>query len=172
MVGAGTVIADNPRLTCRERGGRDPVRVVVDAKLRTAPRARVFTERSSAGAILVTATSNRARAMKRYPSRRCEVVAARESQGEIALAPVLAEFGRRGWNRVMIEGGAHLAASALRQRVVDRVAFFIAPKILGGGLPAVAGLRVRTMKDAIRLQDLSVYAVSGDLLVEARPLAR
>lgn len=172
MVGAGTVIADNPRLTCRERGGRDPVRVVVDARLRTSPRALVFTERSNAPAIVVTTPNNRARATKRYASPRCEVVAARAAGGEISLAPVLAEFGRRGWNRVMIEGGAHLAGLALRQRVVDRVAFFIAPKILGGGLSAVAGLHLRTMKDAIGLEDVSVYAVSADLLVEARPAAR
>ena len=58
MVGAGTVIADNPRLTCRDEGGRDPYRVIIDAKLRCDPRARVFTERSNASTILVTSTAN------------------------------------------------------------------------------------------------------------------
>ena len=91
-----------------------------------------------------------------------------KSGGEIALAPLLAEFGQRGWNRVMIEGGAHLAASALRQKMVDRIAFFVAPKILGGGLSAIEGLRFLKVKDSISLDDLEVWQIGKDLLIEAR----
>src|SRR5580704_5388374 len=75
MVGAGTVIADNPRLTCREEGGRDPIRVILDAKLRCDPKSRVFTERSSASSILVTATTNYAAAQQRYGSDQTEILA-------------------------------------------------------------------------------------------------
>ncbi len=140
MVGAGTVIADNPRLTCRDEGGRDPYRVILDAKLRSDPRARVFTQRSNASTILVTTPVNYKKAHERYGSSRTEVLAMKSVGDEIALAPLLHEFGQRGWNRIMLEGGAHLAASALRQKVVDRIAMFVAPKILGGGLSAIEGL--------------------------------
>ena len=68
----------------------------------------------------------------------------------------------------MIEGGAHLAASALRQKVVDRIAIFVAPKILGGGLSAIEGLGFLKMKGAINLADLEVWQVGEDLLIEAR----
>jgi diaminohydroxyphosphoribosylaminopyrimidine deaminase/5-amino-6-(5-phosphoribosylamino)uracil reductase len=168
MVGAGTVIADNPRLTCREDGGRDPYRVIIDAKLRCDPRSRVFTERSSASSILVTSPANYAAAQERYGSEKTEVLAMKTIRDEIALAPLLHEFGQRGWNRIMLEGGAHLAASALRQRVVDRMAFFVAPKILGGGLSAIEGLGFLKMKDSIGLDDLEVWQIGNDLLVEAR----
>lgn len=172
MVGAGTVIADNPRLTCRDEGGRDPYRVILDAKLRSDPHARVFTERSSASTILVTTAAKYRLAHQRYGSNHTEVLAAKtsghKSGGEIALAPLLAEFGQRGWNRVMIEGGAHLAASALRQKMVDRIAFFVAPKILGGGLSAIEGLRFLKVKDSISLDDLEVWQIGKDLLIEAR----
>jgi diaminohydroxyphosphoribosylaminopyrimidine deaminase / 5-amino-6-(5-phosphoribosylamino)uracil reductase len=168
MVGAGTLIADNPRLTCRDEGGRDPYRVILDAKLRCDPHSRVFTERSNASTILVTTAAKYRLAHQRYGSDKTEVLSAKTSGNEIALAPLLDEFGQRGWNRVMIEGGAHLAASALRQKVVDRIALFVAPKILGGGLSAIEGLGFLKVKDSIVLDDLEVWQIGKDLLIEAR----
>jgi diaminohydroxyphosphoribosylaminopyrimidine deaminase/5-amino-6-(5-phosphoribosylamino)uracil reductase len=168
MVGAGTVIADNPRLTCRDEGGRDPYRVILDAKLRTDPRSRVFTQRSNASTILVTTTANYKKAHERYGSTRTEVLPMKKVGNEIALMPLLHEFGQRGWNRVTVEGGAHLAASAIRQKVVDRIALFVAPKILGGGLSAIEGLGILKMKDSIGLDDLEVWQIGDDLLIEAR----
>jgi diaminohydroxyphosphoribosylaminopyrimidine deaminase/5-amino-6-(5-phosphoribosylamino)uracil reductase len=168
MVGAGTVIADNPRLTCRDEGGRDPYRVIIDSKLRCGHRSRVFTERSNASTILVTTAAKYRLVQERYGSNHTEVLAAKTSGNEIALGPLLDEFGQRGWNRVMLEGGAHLAASALRQNVVDRVALFVAPRILGGGLSAIAGLGILKMKDSIGLDDLEVWQIGDDLLIEAR----
>jgi diaminohydroxyphosphoribosylaminopyrimidine deaminase/5-amino-6-(5-phosphoribosylamino)uracil reductase len=168
MVGAGTVIADNPRLTCREEGGRDPYRVIIDAKLRSYPRSRVFTQRSSASTILVTSSANYRAAQERYGSDKTEVLAMNTIDGEIALASMLKEFGQRGWSRIMLEGGAHLAGSALRQNVVDRIAFFIAPKLLGGGLSAIEGLGFSKMKDSIGLEDLEFWQIGNDLLIESR----
>ena len=75
MVGAGTVRADNPRLTCRMDGGRDPLRLVVDAGLRTDPAARIFRQRSSAPTILATSSENLDAAQRRYGNR-VEVIAA------------------------------------------------------------------------------------------------
>jgi len=168
MVGAGTVIADNPRLTCRDEGGRDPYRVIIDGKLRCDPRARVFTGKSTASTILVTTPENYRVAQELFGSANTEVIAIKTLGKEIALAPLLHEFGQRGWNRIMLEGGAHLAASALRQKMVDRVEFFLAPKILGGGLAAIEGLGLHKMKQALALADLEVWHVGDDLLVEAR----
>ena len=132
---------------------------------------RSVSERSAASSILVTTPAKYRTAHERYGSDRTEVLAAKTSDGEIALAPLMREFGQRGWNRVMLEGGAHLAAWALRQRVVDRIAFFIAPKILGGGLSAIEGLRFLKMKDSVVLDDLEVWQIGEDLLVEARVLS-
>jgi diaminohydroxyphosphoribosylaminopyrimidine deaminase / 5-amino-6-(5-phosphoribosylamino)uracil reductase len=168
MVGAGTVIADNPRLTCREEGGRDPYRVIIDAKLRSDPRSRVFTQKSAASTILVTSPAKYRIAQQRYGSAHTEVLAMKVIDGEIVLAPLLKEFGQRGWNRIMLEGGAHLAASAMRQHAMDRIAFFVAPKLLGGGLAAIEGFGLEKMRQAIRLAEMEVWQVGEDLLVEAR----
>jgi diaminohydroxyphosphoribosylaminopyrimidine deaminase/5-amino-6-(5-phosphoribosylamino)uracil reductase len=76
-------------------------------------------------------------------------------------------LGKRGWCKVLIEGGAHLAGAALRAGMVDRVAFFVAPRILGDGLPAIAGLSAATMRRAIRLERMSARTVGDDFLIEA-----
>ena len=168
MVGAGTVIADNPRLTCRVAGGRDPVRVVIDARLRTSPAARVYRQRSKAATILVTTQANLADAQQRFEHRDVEVIAVASHGDELELERLTLEFGHRGWCRVLIEGGANLAGSALNAGIVDRVAFFVAPKILGAGLPAIEGLKSRSMRDALALADLSARMVGDDCLLEAR----
>jgi diaminohydroxyphosphoribosylaminopyrimidine deaminase / 5-amino-6-(5-phosphoribosylamino)uracil reductase len=170
MVGAGTVIADNPRLTCRVPGARDPVRVVLDARLKTPPQSRVFRQRSTASSILVTRRANLARARGRYDTRRVEVIACGERRGELDLAELAREFARRGWCKILIEGGAHTAASVLRWGIVDRVAIFLAPLILGAGLPAVEGLGTARMRDAIALDSLAARRVGRDWLLEGRPV--
>jgi diaminohydroxyphosphoribosylaminopyrimidine deaminase/5-amino-6-(5-phosphoribosylamino)uracil reductase len=169
VVGAGTVIADNPRLTCRIPNGRDPVRVVVDARLRTSPRALMFTEASGAGALLVTTPANLRRARKRYASARVEVLACHKNKDGIDLHAMLRELAKRGWCKVMFEGGSRLAGSALEANVVDRIALFVAPKIVGTGLPAVQGLSTGRIRDALRLDNFSVRRVGDDVLLEGRP---
>ncbi len=178
MVGAGTVLADNPRLTCRIAGGRDPVRVIIDGRLRCSPRARVFVERSTAPALLVTTVANVARARRRYGGARVEVIGCPvRGRGESAvprldLRALMRELGRRGWCNVLIEGGAHLAGSALDAGIVDRVAFFVAPIVIGAGTPAVEGLGFARVRDAIALGALSVRRLGGDLLMEAEIASR
>jgi diaminohydroxyphosphoribosylaminopyrimidine deaminase/5-amino-6-(5-phosphoribosylamino)uracil reductase len=172
MVGAATVLADNPRLTCRTAGGRDPARVIIDGRLRSPASAKVFRQRSSAPTILVTTPTNRVRAERLYGNRRgaraiVEIVAAKATGSKIDLHALMREFGRRGWSKILLEGGAHLAGAALAAGIVDRVAFFISPRLLGGGLPAVEGLISRSVRNSIRLGELRATPVGADLLIEA-----
>ena len=167
MAGAGTVVADNPRFTCRIEGGRDPVRVIIDGRLKTPPDATVFTQESSASTILATTEANQARAQKRYRGTRTEVIAVAGEGGRIDLNALAHEFGKRGWCRVLIEGGAHLAGAAMAAGIVDRVAMFIAPRILGSGLPAIEGLRAAAIKDSIHLVNMTARASGVDWLIEA-----
>jgi diaminohydroxyphosphoribosylaminopyrimidine deaminase/5-amino-6-(5-phosphoribosylamino)uracil reductase len=172
MVGAATVLVDNPRLTCRTAGGRDPARVIIDGRLRSPASAKVFRQRSSAPTILVTTSTNRTRAERLYGNRRgaraiVEIVAAEATGSKIDLHALMREFGRRGWSKILLEGGAHLAGAALAAGIVDRVAFFIAPRILGGGLPAVEGLISRSVRNSIRLGEIRATPVGADLLIEA-----
>ena len=150
MVGAGTVVADNPRLTCRDEGGRDPYRVIIDAKLRSDPRARVFTQRSSASTILVTTPANYKKAHERYGSDKTEVLAMKRMA-------MRSRWRRCSRNSASADGIASCskAARIWQPRHCGRrwwiaFAMFIAPKILGGGLSAIEGLGFLKMKDSHR----------------------
>jgi diaminohydroxyphosphoribosylaminopyrimidine deaminase/5-amino-6-(5-phosphoribosylamino)uracil reductase len=171
MVGAGTVIADNPRLTCRLEGGRDPVRVIIDQRLRSPAGARVFRQRSPAAAIVVTSIAKAASVRRRYGARVQAIAAPNDGRG-ISLDEVMREFGRRGWSKILIEGGARLAGAALQARVVDRIAFFMAPLIIGCGLPGVEGLLARTVREAIKLKNLGAQRIGSDWLLQADVVQR
>jgi diaminohydroxyphosphoribosylaminopyrimidine deaminase / 5-amino-6-(5-phosphoribosylamino)uracil reductase len=171
MVGAATVIADNPRLTCRIEGGRDPVRVIIDQQLRSPVDARIFRQRSQAPTILVTSATKVASVKQRFGAR-VEAIGSSVDGHGIALAELMREFGRRGWSKVLIEGGAKLAGAALRARIVDRLAFFVAPLVLGCGLPSVEGLLARSVREAIKLKNFSAQPVGSDWLLEADVVQR
>jgi diaminohydroxyphosphoribosylaminopyrimidine deaminase/5-amino-6-(5-phosphoribosylamino)uracil reductase len=166
IVGAGSVIADNPRLTCRLPDGRDPARVLVDPRLRADPSLRLFRQTSSAPTIIATTAARRRFARRRYGSR-VEILGIAKTGGGLDLAALLRTLGQRGWSRVLVEGGAHLAGAMLRAGLIDRVAFFVAPKLLGGGLAAVEGLGAATMRNALRLADFRARQVGADWLLEA-----
>jgi diaminohydroxyphosphoribosylaminopyrimidine deaminase/5-amino-6-(5-phosphoribosylamino)uracil reductase len=167
MVGAGTAIADDPSLTCRVRGGRDPLRVVVDGRLRMSPRARMLRQASHASTVIATtATAPKARraALERAGA---EVIAVAKRGVTVDLAALLRELARRGVVSVLIEGGGELAASALRGRLVDRLLVVSAPTLLGGdGRPMLGALGLRRLADAPRMTDVTVTKLGRDLLRE------
>jgi diaminohydroxyphosphoribosylaminopyrimidine deaminase/5-amino-6-(5-phosphoribosylamino)uracil reductase len=167
MVGAGTVIADDPQLTCRRRGGRDPLRVIVDGRLRLPLTAAVVSERAAAGTAVATAVRGGAK-LRALHSRGVRVVSLPGRRGQIALPALLRRLAADDVSSVLIEGGAGLAAAALRARVVDRLVFFLAPKLIGGdGVPMVASLGVRSMVRAPQLHIVEVSRIGADLLVRA-----
>lgn len=167
MVGSGTVLADDPALTCRMRGGRDPVRVVVDGGLRTSPRARFLRQRSAAPTIVAT-TARAAPARTRALVRAGAEVAVVPGRGpRVDLARLMQLLGERGMVSVLVEGGGELAAALLRARLVDRVAIVTAPILLGGdGRPMLGALGLRRLAGAPRLVGGRVVPLGPDLLHE------
>src|SRR5262249_60109079 len=98
-----------------------------------------------------------------YSRRNVEVVAVPGDADGVDLRALMRELAARGLSKVLLEGGAHLAGAALRAKVVDRVAFFMAPMIFGAGLPAVEGLPAIRATGAIKLANLSSRRVGADL---------
>jgi diaminohydroxyphosphoribosylaminopyrimidine deaminase/5-amino-6-(5-phosphoribosylamino)uracil reductase len=122
--------------------------------------------------VLVTTQDNLAQARERYERRGVEVIAVAAHDGKIELNRLMLEFGHRGWCRVLIEGGATLGGSALSAGIVDRVTFFIAPKIIGAGLSAIEGMKSHAVRDALALEDLSARPVGDDWLLEGRVIRK
>jgi len=167
LVGAGTALADDPRLTARlPRGrGRDPLRVVLDSRLSLPHDLRLFRSRSSSPTLVAYAAGRPPGAMSGVEFLRC-----RARGGRVDLHDLLRRLARRNVTSLLVEGGAEVNRALLAAGVVDRVLLFLAPKVLGGdGISWVAGAGPRRMAGALPLEDVRVTRIGGDILVSGRP---
>jgi diaminohydroxyphosphoribosylaminopyrimidine deaminase/5-amino-6-(5-phosphoribosylamino)uracil reductase len=169
VVGAETVRTDDPQLTCRVRGGRDPLRVILDGRLTISPAARVCTQRSIARTLVVTAEENCESEKRAVLERQgVEVLGLPAEQHRVRFRPLLAELGKRGLKHVLIEGGGQVAAAALAEGVVDKVLFFYGPKLLGSESRAMIGsLGVDRVASGLTLHTIESYRLGDDVLVSA-----
>lgn len=169
MVGADTVLADDPRLTVRlPEGGRNPARVVLDGTLRTPPESRVFAGEAPGRRLLMTAVGLPERALAPYRARGVEIVAVPRGDAHLDLGALLDALGTLGLQSLLVEGGGRLSGALLRAGLVDRLMLFAAPLLLGGsdGRPLFHGPGAARLADALRLHDLRVSRVGDDLLLE------
>jgi len=166
MVGVGTVVKDDPQLTCRVPGGKDPLRVIVDSTLRMPLHAAVLSVASAARTVVATIGRDPAR-IESLTARGAELLVCAELAGQVDLADLFRKLGERGVQSVLLEGGSQLAGAALRAGLIDRCQIYLAPKLVGGAAPGIfAGEGVPLMGDAIRLAEVTVRRVGHDLLVE------
>ncbi|MEM8609982.1 MAG: bifunctional diaminohydroxyphosphoribosylaminopyrimidine deaminase/5-amino-6-(5-phosphoribosylamino)uracil reductase RibD [Myxococcota bacterium] len=169
LVGIGTVLADDPQLTVRHVEGSDPTRVVLDADLRTPEGSAIVDpkQESSAPTWIFHADDINAQGspLQRLPNT--ELFAVPRVDGGVDLDAVLRTLGERDVVRLMVEGGAHVHGSFVRAHAADRVALFVAPRILGDpeGVSFALGGVVEQMKDAKRLVRTRVQTFGPDWLI-------
>ena len=172
MVGTGTVVADDPQLTCRlpGLGHRSPVRVVIDRHLRISPASRIIADAPRVPTWVLTLRSA-------DPGRRAMFLANRvtlidvddDGEGQIDLAAALGALGERGITRLLVEGGARLAAAFFRARLIDRLVWVHAPLVIGGdGIPAIAGFDLAALADGRAFERLSTETIGDDVLTTFR----
>ncbi len=174
LVGVGTVLADDPRLT--RRLGLNPLprffRVVLDSRLRTPPGSRLLAERPEEVLLVHVpgAPKERRRELSAAGARLLEVPA--DAEGRCDVAEALAALARLPVASLLVEGGAEVLGSFVHRRLCDEAVFFVAPLLIGGrGVPcAVGGPGVTHITEALRLEVESVTAVGGDLEIRAATL--
>src|SRR3989441_5369651 len=152
LVGIRTVLADDPSLTVRTGSsrGRAPLRIVLDPSLSIPLTAKVLAD-GQASTLIVTTSLGPPSKKADLEQKGADVLVLPARQRRVAWRDLLKELGRRGIASLLIEGGAEVNASALRERVVDRVLFFLAPRILGGrdALSAVGGESPKNLSEEI-----------------------
>jgi diaminohydroxyphosphoribosylaminopyrimidine deaminase / 5-amino-6-(5-phosphoribosylamino)uracil reductase len=169
VVGIGTVLADNPQLTARRPRGRgaDPIRVVLDSRLRLPLTSRLLSLDSPA--LTWVATTNQAPrdAIRALEDRGAQVLVLPADAGRVALPALLQELAARQVQSLLVEGGAETLGTFFDQRLVNQFYFFYAPKILGGQKAPgmVGGQGIVHLGEAHIARELSVRRVGGDLLV-------
>jgi diaminohydroxyphosphoribosylaminopyrimidine deaminase/5-amino-6-(5-phosphoribosylamino)uracil reductase len=171
LVGIGTVLQDDPLLTARlsDRRGVNPLRVIVDSTLRLPAQARVATVTSDCQTLVATTSRAAQERRQRLGDQGLEIVVLPAyDDGQVDLEALLQYLGERKITSVLVEGGATLNATLLRRRLIDKVLFFIAPKIIGGdGLSVVGTCGVERMEQVMQLRDSRGRSIGEDFLIQA-----
>src|SRR3989338_4061020 len=129
MVGSGTVLADNPLLTCRTKGMPEPQRVICDSRLRVHPHLRVFSVQRD-NVLVITSSKRNKRRERELKAAGIDVYIGGKTK--VDLKPLMRALFTVGKRSVLIEGGGTLIGSAFDEKLVDRVYAYISPKIIGG----------------------------------------
>jgi diaminohydroxyphosphoribosylaminopyrimidine deaminase/5-amino-6-(5-phosphoribosylamino)uracil reductase len=165
VVGIGTVLADDTQLTVRDWPcERQPLRVVVDGKARTPLSARILDD----AATTLIAVGDDADPLRVKALRdKAEVVELPRRDGRVDLAALLAALHQREQLRLLLEGGATLAGSFVRERLVDRVVGYYAPALLGAGPPVLHDAGITSIASAVRLDVRDVTTIGSDVRLTA-----
>jgi diaminohydroxyphosphoribosylaminopyrimidine deaminase/5-amino-6-(5-phosphoribosylamino)uracil reductase len=169
MVGIGTVIKDDPRLTTRLEGRetKDPMRIVLDTRLSIPEDASILHIRPHSGILIVCGHSAPLEKRKKLEERGIRFLTLGDKEGRIDLVALADELGKLGTTSLLVEGGSRVNGSALRDGIVDKVYMFYAPKLCGGqGIPICAGPGVEVMEQTINLQDITVHRFGDDVMIE------
>lgn len=166
MVGVGTVLQDDPRLTVRLVPGRSPLRVVTDSTLRIPPEALVLRDQDVPTMVATTGNADSDRRRNLMAAGADVVVLPHDEQGRVDLLALLNYLGNRGAESVLVEGGARLITSVLRMRLASRLVVCVAPTILGAGIEAVGDLNVRHMDEALLLEHVTYRSLGEDVIVD------
>jgi len=172
MVGVNTVKIDDPELTVRDIGNenitkRNPKKIVLDTKAEIPLNSKVFKNEPERTIVVVGENTPKGK-IEKIRKTGAVVLKAKTKGGQIDLKKLMVELGEDKITSIMIESGGTLAASALREGIVDKVLFFIAPKIIGGkAAPTpVGGKGFKKLSQAINLKSAKVKMLGIDVLIE------
>lgn len=170
LVGVETILKDNPLLSVRVKNKnlKQPAKIILDSRLRMPSTARIFSKDSPGKVIIATTKLASENKLKVLEKKGAEILISESEGGRVDLKSLLKTLAQRGITHLLIEGGGEVIASAFEASVVDKVLFFIAPKIIGGrqAPTSVEGLGINRISQAIRLRDIRLETICDDFLVE------
>ncbi|MFO8070060.1 MAG: dihydrofolate reductase family protein, partial [Alkalibacterium sp.] len=168
MVGIGTVLKDDPLLTCRVPGYTDPTRIVLDSQLRIPLESKILMDQDEAATLIITTKKAPISKRKQLKELGVEIMIVPERNGKVDLKKALVLLGEKGIDSILLEGGGTLNAAALEAGIVNKVNIYIAPKIIGGAnaISPIMGRGVETMKDAFAITSMQITQLNEDLFIE------
>jgi len=174
LAGINTVLKDNPSLTARIAGGRDPLRVIVDSALRMSLKAKVIAQSSAARTIVATLANAPKDKIKKLQTAGADIVLVKSDKGRVDLRDLMRKLGWMDIMSVLVEGGAEINASALKSGIVDKIVMYLAPTLMTGSdsLCSIGGVSPIKLGHAIRLKDVTSRFVGQDIMVEGYVLKK
>ena len=168
MVGVNTVLRDNPRLDVWF-SKRQPIKIVVDSQLSTPESANIFSKNSRVIIITLPSEPGQETQNRGILTQKAKILEAKEETGQINLKDTLKKLARMEITNILVEGGGTLIGALFDEGLVDKILFFISPKIIGGkeAISSVMGKGVGRIEHAIKLKEVNLKRIGGDFLVSA-----
>ena len=168
MVGINTVLKDNPQLTCRVNGGRNPIRIIVDSTLKIPIDCKIVNTAKEVETIIATTDKANLDKINSLEDKGVKIIVVPSKNGKVNLKELMTILGKLKIDSILLEGGGTLNFSALEEGIVDKVKIYIAPKIIGGkdSKTPIEGKGIDNLKDAFKITNLSVSTIGEDILVE------
>ncbi len=165
IVGIKTVITDDPQLTVRLVKGNNPVRIVLDSYLKIPLSSRILND-SFVHQTIIATTSNDENKTDIIRQRGAHVWQLEKNEnGKVSIAALISKIGHARLSAVMVEGGSQINTSFLKAKMLDRIVFAIAPKILGSGINAIGDLGVRSVDESHTLNNIEIKQLGTDFLI-------
>lgn len=168
MAGVSTVIKDNPLLSSKSKNNKFPVKIIVDSNLRTSLNARIFSRQSPAAVIIAVGNKIKNKnKIDKMRSKGATILFINQTIRGLDLKDLLIKLARHEITNILVEGGGKLIGSLFDAKLVDRVLFFIAPKIIGGedAINSVGARGVKNVADSFRLKDVDIKKFDDDILI-------
>ena len=168
LVGADTIIRDNPRLDVRLVKGNNPYKIIVDSRLRTPLNSNILKGRSALTTIMATTSCSSPKRIGLYRSKGALVwILHRDPSYQVDLPNLLSVLGKEGFRSILVEGGAKIIHSFLKKRLVDHMFVFIAPKIIGKGINYTDISASQRFKNMISSSSPKFFRSGNDIILEA-----
>lgn len=168
MAGVGTIIIDDPLLTCRLPDLKSPVRIICDTELKTPLQAKVVKTAKQHKTVIATCCTDSIR-IQTYKEAGCEVLLLPSKEGHVDLKELMIALGKKGMDSILLEGGQTLNWSALNSGIVNKMQVYLAPKLFGGinAKSPIGGTGIEAPDEAYQLLPPSVTKLGGDILLES-----
>ena len=168
MTGIGTVLADNPLLTCRIEGGKNPIRIICDTSLRTPLDSKIVCTADRISTIIATCEENPER-IAEYKKRGCEILTLPQKDNHIDLRKLMEKLGEKKIDSILMECGSTLNWSAMASGIVKKVQTYVASKIVGGAdaKSPIEGKGISELSQAFHLKNSIVRSFGMDFLIES-----
>ncbi|WP_321416411.1 bifunctional diaminohydroxyphosphoribosylaminopyrimidine deaminase/5-amino-6-(5-phosphoribosylamino)uracil reductase RibD [uncultured Desulfobacter sp.] len=169
LIGSGTLHGDDPSLTARIEGKqtRDPARIILDTRLTIRENAKVVVQKSTAPTIIVTGPDGDSAKIRRLQEKGVQVLECPVFENLLDLNDLMIRLRKLSITSLLVEGGGRVAASALAAGIVNKICYFLAPKILGGndGIPVFSGAGPKKIKDVFELARVTTRKFGSDMLL-------
>jgi len=168
LVGINTVVRDDPLLTCRIEGGRNPKRIVVDSNAALPLNSRLLSTINESEIIVAVSKNPQLSRIQKLEQMGCRIVQTKDMNGRVDLKELFQRLGEMKLTNILVEGGSRVITSVIEDRLADRVMVFVAPVIIGGegAKSPVLGTGINKMSEAAEITEIMVTRLSNDIVIE------